>query len=328
MAKDQQLVPVFMPPLAVMLARAEELKGSPLTEDAVVRLRDKAVCIMLKVGDAEKLTETRGYRDVNPENCWADWHRLRVQMTGKGYLPKIVLCLVGDSAFPERAGPILEELGIEHEFAPRDERIRTAFAASTFYAQPTLKKPDFDRIAKHESVLYVLSKNFTAGQAPDVSRTFLRAGARLLHAGAIAMKCEGSGVAHSSARWKALAKRTDDTANRAELWAGIFNAYLQYPIQSDHDHYTCGMHLLGKPDLIVATEQMPVEGAVVLFRAFAMYLLAECPEGTFASGHTFSTRSEATRYRVVWEPCTGYDEDDFFFNPFGRWRFTPAESKP
>jgi hypothetical protein len=62
---------------------------------------------------------------------------------------------------------------------------------------------------------------------------------------------------------------------------------------------------------------------VELFRPFALYLLAECAEGTFGSGHTFSVSKGAPRYRVTWEPCTGYEEDDFFFNPFGRWRFTP-----
>jgi hypothetical protein len=277
----------------------------------------------MAAGDAAKMAESRGYRDVNPENCWADWHRLRVQMTGKGDLPKFVLCLVGASDFPEQAKPILDELALEHEFRPRDERMRTSFEASVFYAQPTLKKSDFDRIARHESVLYVLSKNFTSGEALEVGRTMLGAGVRLLRAGGVAMKCESSGIAHRSAWWEKLAERAfGPDVNRR--WAGLFDAFVQYPIQSDADLYTCGMHLLGKPDLIVATELMPVEEAVTLFRVFAIYLLAECPEGAFGSGHTFSLNPDAPRYRVLWEACTGYDEDDFFFNPFGRWRFTAA----
>ena len=65
MAKDK-LVPVFIPPLAAMLARAEELKGGPLSETEVERIRDKAPCITMKAEDAAKMTESRGYRDVNP----------------------------------------------------------------------------------------------------------------------------------------------------------------------------------------------------------------------------------------------------------------------
>jgi hypothetical protein len=62
--------------------------------------------------------------------------------------------------------------------------------------------------------------------------------------------------------------------------------------------------------------------AARLFETFALYLLMECPVGKFASGHTFGVASGAPRYRLAWEPCNSYPEDDYFFNPFGRWRFT------
>jgi len=61
--------------------------------------------------------------------------------------------------------------------------------------------------------------------------------------------------------------------------------------------------------------------AVNLFRAFGLYLLAECRVGQFMSGHTFASDAESPRFRVIWEDCTEYEEDKFFFNPFGRWRF-------
>ena len=84
----------------------------------------------------------------------------------------------------------------------------------------------------------------------------------------------------------------------------------------------------GKDEVSCLSRVQSAVGAVKLFTAFALYLLAECPEGEFASGHTFRTGNKAPRYRVEWEPCIGYDEDDFFFNPFGRWRFIPCENKP
>ncbi|VTR93784.1 Uncharacterized protein OS=Gloeobacter kilaueensis JS1 GN=GKIL_1802 PE=4 SV=1 [Gemmata massiliana] len=324
MATDNALVPVFVPPLATLLAHAEKLKGTPLTEAEVERVRDHAICVMMRPSAADDMTASRGYCDVEPENCWADWHRLRVELTGNGYLPKILLCLVGGADFPAKAQPILDELGLQYEFAPRDERMAKAFESSSFRVSPTLKPADFARIAQHESVLYVFSKNFSAREAPNVSQKLLQAGARLLDATGFAMKCESSGIAHSSARWQALAKQADDPSDRAEFWTGLFDAFVAYPIQSKGDFYSCGMHLLGKPDLITATDLAPVKDAVELFRAFAMYLLVECPDGEFASGHTFSASAATPRYRVAWEPCTGYDEDDFFFNPFGRWRFTAS----
>ncbi len=50
--------------------RAEDKKGEPLTNDKVLSIRDNAACIMMTQIDAEKLAESRGYDDLDPENCW------------------------------------------------------------------------------------------------------------------------------------------------------------------------------------------------------------------------------------------------------------------
>jgi hypothetical protein len=281
---------------------------------------------MMKTADAEKMAQARGYRDVAPENCWADWHRLRVQITGKGFLPKIVLCLFGAEDLKDRCRPILDAEAVEHEWSGHDERMVRSFQASVCGYDASLVEKDFSDIARHAKVLYVLSKNFTAQEAPAVSRSFLRLGGRLLEAGAVALKCESSGIAHGRAHWLELAHATE----RDDFWSALIHAYVQFPIVNKHDYYSCGLHLLGNPDLIVSAAVLrnafnstrnQAGMSVQLFEAFAHYLLAECPDGKFASGHTFSLDSESPRFRVLWEECTGYDEDEFFFNPFGRWRF-------
>lgn len=323
MSTDSELVPVFLPPLATMLADAENQKGKPLTEKEVERLRDKAVCVQMDAADAEQMADRRGYIDVNPENCWSDWHRLRVQLTGNGFLPKIILCLLGDEDFPDDCKPILKKEKIEHEFRARDERMVDAFQASASPLHPPFKHAELERIREHETVLYVLSENYPAQDALKVSADYLRLGARLLKAGGIALKCESAGVSHARARWFDLASAVD---SKEGPWFALFDAYVQLPLQSEENLYSCGMHLLGEPDLIVTNDVLNrASGDVVeLFQQFGLYLLADCGVGKFGSGHTFSVAKEAPRYRVVWEPCTGYDEEDFFFNPFGRWRFTNA----
>jgi hypothetical protein len=322
----ENLVPVFIPPLASFLARAEELKGSRLTETDVLRIRDQAACIMMAAEDAEKMVESRGFRDIEPENCWSDWHRLRVQLTGNGYLPKIVLCILGGKDLKSRCGDLLEKEGVEHEWRKHDERMLSAFKASTNRSDPSLSKADLANIDGHARVLYVVSSNFTASDAPGECRKFLSLGHRLLEAGALAMKCESSGIAHGRARWIELAQE----AEGADPWPALFRAYVQSPIQDGDDYHSCGLHLLGQPDLIVSGTLLRDTynstkdhgwAAVNLFGAFGCYLLAECAPGQFGSGHTFSQDAESPRFRVRWEECTGYEEDDFFFNPFGRWRF-------
>jgi hypothetical protein len=325
-AETKPLVPVFIPSLAALLAHAESSKGMRLTETEALRVRNNAVCMMMAPDDAAKLAESRGYRDVEPENCWADWHRLRVQITGNGYLPKLILCILGDADLETRCRHLLDGEGIEHEWRERDDRMESAFPASVCRCDPSLMADDFARIVEHSRVLYLLSPNFTAEDGPNVGRRFLCLGRRLLEAGALAMKCESSGIAHGRARWHELAR----DAEGADSWTALVRGYVQLPIWNGEDYHTCGLHLLGQPDLIVSGSVLreasdptrdPAWTAVDLFRIFANYLLAECTPGRFASGHTFSPDAASPRFRVFWEDCTGYEEDEFFFNPFGRWRF-------
>jgi hypothetical protein len=77
---EPQLIPVFLPALVTLLARAEQLKGSPLTEQEVLDIRDKGVCMMLRVEHAQALAQRRGYNDLDPEHAWEDWQIARARI--------------------------------------------------------------------------------------------------------------------------------------------------------------------------------------------------------------------------------------------------------
>ena len=77
---EPQLIPVFMPALVTLLIHAERLKGSSLTEQEVLAIRDQGICMMMRVEHAEALAEKRGYDDLDPENVWADWQVVRAQI--------------------------------------------------------------------------------------------------------------------------------------------------------------------------------------------------------------------------------------------------------
>ena len=83
MSSDDPIVPVFMPALVALLGRAAELKGSPLTRDEVIRIRDNAVCIMRRASAKAEMEEKRGYPDIDPERCWEDWLQFRAQTSDR-----------------------------------------------------------------------------------------------------------------------------------------------------------------------------------------------------------------------------------------------------
>ena len=73
----EALIPVFMPSLVAILLRREQDKGSPLTEDEVIAIRDKSTAVMTPRPVAVKIAEQRGYDDIDPEDCWAQWQEIR-----------------------------------------------------------------------------------------------------------------------------------------------------------------------------------------------------------------------------------------------------------
>lgn len=77
-------VPIFMPALAHLLREAEQVKGSPLTRAEVLQTRDQGTCMMLRSSAALELEEKRGFRDIDPENCWEEWQTLRQALAGEG----------------------------------------------------------------------------------------------------------------------------------------------------------------------------------------------------------------------------------------------------
>lgn len=74
---DEPLAPVFIPPLLMQLARAEQEKGSPLTREEVFSARDHGVRMLMTAKEAAAMAESRGYDDIDPEHAWEQWQVAR-----------------------------------------------------------------------------------------------------------------------------------------------------------------------------------------------------------------------------------------------------------
>lgn len=74
---SRKLVQIFNPSLAALLLAAENDKGSPLTEDEVIAIRNSATVMMVPEESAAEMSKKRGYKDIDPDNCWMEWCELR-----------------------------------------------------------------------------------------------------------------------------------------------------------------------------------------------------------------------------------------------------------
>ena len=74
---DEEPIPLFMPSLLVLLAHDEAAKGSPLTREEVLAMRDQACTVMLDRSMANQIMSRRGYKDINPEFAFEEWQSVR-----------------------------------------------------------------------------------------------------------------------------------------------------------------------------------------------------------------------------------------------------------
>jgi len=72
------LIIFCVPSLVATLLNRERAKGSPLTEQEVLEIRDKAHAIVMEPDIAAKVEAERGYKDIDPENVWEEWQRARL----------------------------------------------------------------------------------------------------------------------------------------------------------------------------------------------------------------------------------------------------------
>jgi len=79
-APREKLVIVITPSLVSTLWRREKENGAPLTEQEVLAIRDGATAIAVPAESAAADEETRGYRDLDPGNCRAEWQQARLEL--------------------------------------------------------------------------------------------------------------------------------------------------------------------------------------------------------------------------------------------------------
>jgi len=80
MDPKEPLVLTFVPALVVLLLRAEQQKGAPLTEHEVNCIRDKGACVAPPRSEAIAVAQKRGYDDLDAAHAWEHWQVVRTQL--------------------------------------------------------------------------------------------------------------------------------------------------------------------------------------------------------------------------------------------------------
>ena len=243
-------------------------------------------------------------------------------MSGVTIEPRHVLCVLGNGLDFAAVEAIVKEVGgpgffVDETSRVFDPRMPAAFEASL--SNGTFTDADWAAVAGHDSIVYILSPALQVDSSVDISRRLLALTAALLRAGATAVKNESAGLTHGRERWLRLA----DNAWRPEA---LYYAWVKRPMTDGTELYSCGMHLLGAPDVEVQTggpsDPQQLDGRVELIDALALYMLTERPWTQINDGEGFLLTAQHPRWVLRRWRCLRYAADDFFHNPYGYWRLT------
>jgi hypothetical protein len=242
-------------------------------------------------------------------------------------VPRHVVCVLGTWTSWDDVERVVREVGGEgfaldddYSALGADPRMVRAFEASRDRVTPSFTDDDVAAVREHRAVAYVLSPPLEESRAREISGRMLATTAALLEMGGTAAKSESAGIAHGRARWLGLAERhrTGDALARAAVLAA---AWVRRPLEDEDRgvYYSCGMHLLGERDVEIPSATEPLE-AVTWMDALCIYLLAEKPASGLRDGETFHPTPEHPKRVLRGAPCDRYEEDDFFFSPYGYFR--------
>jgi hypothetical protein len=241
-------------------------------------------------------------------------------------LPRHVVCALGNWPSFEPVERVVRDIGggrfqldREYSMLAPDNRMLRAFAASADTVNLSITEADEAAIASHTAVAYIMSSPIPADQAIAISGTTLAMIDALFAADvAVAIKDESAGIAHGAARWRELATRA--TSNELlERASALQHAFVRRPLSDDGLLYSCGMHLLGDRDVEVSASA-DVFDDIGWIDLVALYLLAEKPDTGVHDGEGFRQTEDGERRVLRGYPCERYENDDFFWNPYGYWR--------
>ncbi len=221
--------------------------------------------------------------------------------------PRHVICFLGQWKSLSAVEKVVAEFGrgfsvdMAYSQEKPDPRMESAFAASADRVSKTFVAKDLARVKHHSAVAYVLSPPIDREKAVMVSISALQLTARLIQAGATAVKSESAGIAHGLDHWLYLAQKE-----------ALRPAWVRRPIREKETLYSCGMHLLGQPDIECAGSFEELE-AVRWMDALSEHAMS----GQLNVNNPYSVDAQTPKKRLRLVPCERYAEDDLFFNPYG-----------
>ena len=82
MQNNEEVLIIPVPSLVATLLNKEQAKGSPLSQDEVIEIRNNCPCVAMTKEQYQAVCDSRQYMDIDPENAWEEWQVEREHLSG------------------------------------------------------------------------------------------------------------------------------------------------------------------------------------------------------------------------------------------------------
>lgn len=234
-------------------------------------------------------------------------------------VPRQVFCVLGNWTSFEVLKEVINKAGFEfdEEYSQleNDDRMLLSFQSSMDRVHPSFTEEDWEGIQNHTAVAYFLtpiadkreSLIDMMGKALVLIRFILE------DLGGVAVKSESSGMAHGRSGWLSLYKERIEEKKAKTL----YNAFVKRPIGDEYGFYTCGMHLLGLPDILywfdedMETEREATKSIDKLAKKIIKF------DGDYKKIRSYIEESDSPNFYSKLIECKFYEEDNLYYNPYG-----------
>jgi hypothetical protein len=238
-------------------------------------------------------------------------------MSSPEYPPRLMLCFLGQpGGFAElhrsiqsAIDTIAPDFEIDTEYAQDgpDDRMLQSFRACWDQVHPdAYTAKDHEAVRLHGCVIYVAGPHTNPETAVETSARGLRLVVSALRGGATAVKVESASVAHGAARWEQLGRDAEGAKTKDVLCNICRLAVAKRPITDGEFLYSVGFHLVGLPEVYVpaSLSEDELELSAIIDRV-ADEMAADGVDAVLA------------RHNARLLPVDAYEEDEFFYNPYG-----------
>ncbi len=246
-------------------------------------------------------------------------------------LPRHVVCLLGNWKTLDEMEAMITSLAppgfeLDHEFSGpgEDDRMVTAFEHAADRVAPSFFQEDIEAVKAHSSVAYILSPKIPKAAAMQMSGMTLQMVATMLEGGALAAKSESAGIAHGFRRWIHLFTEYKSgymQADPVRYANALYDTWVRRPLSDGHWWYSCGMHLLGLPDIEIIPRNDPREAIQCMDFVGTRLLAGESIDNLLVDKIIMPEKDlppeKIEPKKLSHKECKRYDEEDFFFNPYG-----------